>query len=127
MTITSIKNHPKITKTPSNFHLHQKKPDANDTNESDSQQEEDTEPQTYGRGRRARLAPGTYKAMNEGLIAAVVHELDQEDEMLPPDLALVGTLNSEPKSIDEALRGPDAEEWRKALEYEINQLEKLGT
>ena len=65
--------------------------------------------------------------MNEGLIAAAVHELDQEDEMLPPDLALVGTLNSEPKSIDKALRGPDAEEWRKALEYKINQLKKLGT
>ena len=65
MTITSIKNHLKIIKTPSNFHHHQKKPDANDTNESDSQQEEDTEPQTYGRGRRTRLAPGTYKAMNK--------------------------------------------------------------
>src|ERR1700761_8785792 len=65
--------------------------------------------------------------MNEGYVAALVHEIDPEDELLPPDLALVGTLNSEPKSIDEALRGPDAEEWRKALEYEISQLEKLGT
>ena len=29
--------------------------------------------------------------------------------------------------MDKALRGPDAEEWRKALEYKINQLQKLGT
>ena len=59
--------------------------------------------------------------MNEGLITAIVHELDLEDKMLPPDLALVRTLNSEPKSIEKALRGPDAEEWRKALEYQSAQ------
>jgi hypothetical protein len=29
--------------------------------------------------------------------------------------------------LDKALRGPNADEWQKALEYEISQLEKLGT
>ena len=47
--------------------------------------------------------------------------------MLPLDFTLVGTLNSEPKSLDEALQGLDADKWNKALDYEIDQLEKLGT
>ena len=46
---------------------------------------------------------------------------------LPPDFALVGAIGTEPQSIDEALRGPNAKEWQTALNYEINQLEKLGT
>ena len=46
--------------------------------------------------------------------------------MLPPDFALVSTLNSEPKLLDEVLQGPDADKWNKALDYEIGQLEKLG-
>ena len=36
-------------------------------------------------------------------------------------------MNSEPKSLDKALQGPKAKEWQTALEYKINQLEKLGT
>ena len=46
---------------------------------------------------------------------------------LPPDIAAVGHTGSDPKTPDEALRGPDAKEWQAALEYEINQLKKLGT
>ena len=46
---------------------------------------------------------------------------------LPPDIAAVGHTGSDPKMLDEALRGSDAKEWQAALEYEINQLEKLGT
>ena len=30
-------------------------------------------------------------------------------------------------TLDEALRGPNTQEWLKALDYEISQLEKLGT
>ncbi|KAG2048406.1 hypothetical protein BDR06DRAFT_895720 [Suillus hirtellus] len=30
-------------------------------------------------------------------------------------------------TLSQALRGPDAEKWKKALDYEISQLEKLGT
>ena len=44
---------------------------------------------------------------------------------LPPDFALVGGLNSEPKLSDEVLHGPNAKEWQAALDYEIGQLEKL--
>jgi hypothetical protein len=46
--------------------------------------------------------------------------------MLPPDFATVGAMGTEPASIDEALRGPNAKEWQAALDYEISQLEKLG-
>jgi len=47
--------------------------------------------------------------------------------MLPPDFATVGAMGTEPASIDEALRGPNAKEWQAALDYKISQLEKLGT
>jgi hypothetical protein len=36
-------------------------------------------------------------------------------------------MGKEPASIDEALKGPNANAWKKALEYEINQLQKLRT
>jgi Reverse transcriptase (RNA-dependent DNA polymerase) len=101
----------------------------------------ESQPQAYGRGQRARKAPGEYKAMNEGLVAATALDDDLQSKYqssihsehseptynLPPDFAFIGFMNSEPKSLDEALRGPKAKEWQTALEYEINQLEKLGT
>ena len=40
---------------------------------------------------------------------------------------LVGAPSSDPHSLDEALLGPDMKKWQAALEYEISQLEKLGT
>jgi hypothetical protein len=44
-----------------------------------------------------------------------------------PLLALAGSMGMEPASIDEALKGPDADAWKQALEYKINQLQKLRT
>ena len=44
---------------------------------------------------------------------------------LPPDFALVGSIRSDPKTLNEALHGPDTKHWQEALEYEISQLEKL--
>lgn len=35
---------------------------------------------------------------------------------LPPDFAIVGAMGTEPASIDEALRGPNAKEWKAALD-----------
>jgi Reverse transcriptase (RNA-dependent DNA polymerase) len=91
--------------------------------------------------------------MNEGMVAAIAAFVEEdpdelEDETknnsevdslenldddlddfyeLPPDIALAGHYDTDPKTIDEALRGPNAKEWQEALEYEISQLEKLGT
>ena len=89
--------------------------------------------------------------MNEGLIAAVILDNDieadkvpketvAEEEVfetvdedfdyqynLPPDIALVGYSNGDLKMLDKALCGPNAKEWQEALDYEILQLEKLGT
>jgi hypothetical protein len=53
---------------------------------------------------------------------------DDQEQMftdLLPDFALIGGLNSEPPSMDEALHGPDAQKWQEVLNYEISQLEKM--
>ena len=54
---------------------------------------------------------------------------DKEDweAELPPDFALIGALGTEPKSLNNALSGHHAKEWQTVLDYEIGQLEKLGT
>ena len=54
---------------------------------------------------------------------------DEEDweAELPPDFVLIGALGAEPRSLDDVLSGPHAKEWQTALDYEISQLEKLGT
>src|SRR6202522_1736571 len=60
----------------------------------------------------------------------IPYEVDDDDDSpynLPPDVALAGYAFSDPTTLDEALRGPNVEEWLKALDYEISQLERLGT
>ena len=73
--------------------------------------------QAYGQGQHTKRVPGEYKALNEGLVAATAiddnlqsdypsinhPELHDETYHLPPDLAFVGIMDSEPKSLDEAL------------------------
>ena len=103
------------------------KPNDDNPNEREPQTEAETKPQAYRRGQRSRPSPGTYRTMNNGLVATLVQENEPGDEPLPPDFALIAPLKYEPKTIDEALRGPDAEKWQEVLVYEINQLEKLGT
>jgi Reverse transcriptase (RNA-dependent DNA polymerase) len=76
--------------------------------------------------------------MNKGLITAMAHFGDFDDEDKPPDakedsdyplndFTFVATHPSDLKTLDEALRRPDAKQWEEALQYEINQLGKLGT
>ena len=99
--------------------------------------------QEYGRGHCYRQPKGAYKEMDKNSLMASValsaslevqndpldinHNTNETHELLPPDFALVGGLNSELKSLDEALSGPYAKEWKTALDYEIGQLEKLET
>lgn len=95
--------------------------------------------QRYGRGQRPRKPKGAYKDINEGLIAAISHfeDLNEDKNMsasvyedyycLYLDIALLGSHSSDPKTLDEALRGPESKHWQEVLEYEINQLENLGT
>ena len=80
--------------------------------------------------------------MHEGLAAAIV-ELDEPlpevtSESSPDkitnnlpkmaiDFALATVTSSTLHTLDEALCGPNAEWWQAALEYEISQLEKIGT
>ena len=111
--------------------------------EDQNQEENKTKSEQLGHGKHVQPKPkGMYKKMHGGLVAASAHaesldddnlaiELPEDDEDnqtdLPPDFALIGGMDSEPPSIDEALRGPDAQKWREALDYEIRQLEKMGT
>ena len=103
------------------------------------------EPNT-GRGHRTRHVPGHYARLNKGLetnFAVVEFESDEEvenapeealfavdgDLYVPPleDYALGTSLGNEPKTLDEALCIPHAKQWQAAYDYEIAQLQKLGT
>ena len=104
---------------------------------------ESEELQQYGRGHRKRMPKGAYRAINEGLTAAIALSENGQDldcsllnyndnsetlsSSYPPDFALVGNIGDNPRLLDEALRGPDAKRWQEALDYEIGQLEKLDT
>ena len=99
----------------------------------------------YGHKKRDRLPQGSYRTMNEGLVATVttVVDLDQvvsPEELhndpdcyincfqdLPPDLSLSSYSGVDPKMLDKALRGPNTKEWQEAHKYEISQLEKSKT
>ena len=59
----------------------------------------------------------TIKCANEN-----IDEYCDETYQLPPDIALASYAYLDPKTLDKALRGPDAKHWQEALEYEINQL-----
>ena len=68
--------------------------------------------------------------MHEGYVVALVQtSSDPEDlaEHLYTDYALMAADGRPPRSLDEALQGKNGVQWQKALEYEIVQLEKLGT
>jgi hypothetical protein len=114
--------------------------------EGEPQIEPDDEHQAYGRGKRVPPKPkGTYQKMHGGLVAGIAHVESPDDDdpveeiveddrgysnccyEVPPDFAMVGHTWSDPQTLDEALRGPDAKEWQKALDYEVGQLQKLGT
>ena len=93
-----------------------------------------------------------YKVLNDGLVAAItafVEEMPKDDEetpvdadmelteevdedndssyKLPPDIALIGCSDSDPKTLDKALCGSNVKEWQEALRYQISQLEKFKT
>ena len=97
------------------------------------------------RGFRARKVPGAYRRLNQGLDANAVFVDDLEDDLnepggadqrdlaeneyfdLPDSWALAGSMDEEPASLQEALEGPDGEEWKKGLEKEIGRLEAART
>ena len=85
------------------------------------------------------------KTINKGLDAklAAVEESDGEDNSLPEeamfaavgdmsvplltDFALRSSMGAKLKTLDKVLCTPRAKEWQAAYDYEITQLEKLGT
>ena len=63
--------------------------------------------------------------MNEGLTAMLVQTQDRI--MSTTDFALAAPTQSTPRMLDKVLCGPNSQQWQKALDYKISQLEKLGT
>ena len=98
-----------------------------------------------GCGHRAHHPPGHYAKLNKGLDAklATVEEFNGKDNSLPEeamfaavgdmsvqlltDFALGSLMGAELKTLDEVLCTPHAKQWQAAYDYEITQLEKLGT
>ena len=64
--------------------------------------------------------------MHEGQSATLTNESrhKEEDQI---NFTLAAPMESVMLTLDEALRGPNAKQWQVALDYEIRQLEKLGT
>ena len=52
---------------------------------------------------------------------------DEEDweVELPPDFMLIGTLGTEPRSLDDVLSRPHAKEWQTTLDYKSVSLKNL--
>ena len=103
---------------------------------------EDEPPQPQGRPQHTARYQGNYKGM---MAAAAIFDEEDVNEIfpegvesgvgeysnypykLPLDVAALGHSNSDPKTFDKALHGPNAKEWQEALDYDINHLQKLGT
>jgi hypothetical protein len=86
---------------------------------------------------RVRPPVGYYRALNQGERASTaISELLEESEMdliddeeatyNHPEQHALAAAEPEP-TLQQALNGPDAEEWQQAIDYEIGQLEKLET
>ena len=66
------------------------------------------------------------KIFPEG-VESGVREVSDYPYELPLDIVALGHSDSDPKTFEEALHGPDSKEWQEELDYKINQLQKLGT
>ena len=110
-------------------------PSTKDNQADHNPQDEDQLPDDqYGQGKRNRPPLGAFKAMNKGLTAAIMVTTDDDDDNIqeqlenidgylncfneyPPNVALVGQNTTDPRNLNEALHGPNAKEWREALQY----------
>jgi hypothetical protein len=78
--------------------------------------------------------PGYYSTLNNGTLAALSAEVEPKEELVddePNDerlthLYALAAVEPEP-TLQQVLNGPDTEEWKEAIGYELSQLEKLGT
>ncbi|KIK31570.1 hypothetical protein CY34DRAFT_103109, partial [Suillus luteus UH-Slu-Lm8-n1] len=84
-----------------------------------------------------RHPPGYYAALNEGQVATLAAapedileraESDSNDEeaLTRWQESAMAAAVAEPM-LSQALNSPDTVEWQEAIDYEIGQLEKLGT
>jgi transposase InsO family protein len=76
---------------------------------------------------RVQPPPGYYKTLNEGKQALLaMKDLPDKIPLNSFPYPALAAADREP-TLKEALSGPDAAEWQEAMNYEIGQLEKLGT
>ena len=96
---------------------------------------EDEPPQPQGRPQCTARYQGNYKGMTaaaaifdeedvdkifpEG-VESGVREVSNYPYKLPLDIVALKHSDSDPKTFDESLCGPNAKEWQEALDYEIN-------
>jgi hypothetical protein len=75
---------------------------------------------------RTRPTPGFFKTLhNQGRQSA---NLTIDERFDSPIFAMAaGGIGTEPRTLDEALEGPNADEWHTAWKAEIDQLESRGT
>ena len=86
------------------------------------------EPQ-LGCGHHARKPPGVYCTLHEGHMAAIaqLNDADEPFDLTQLEYMLLTAGGFMPHTFDEALQSPNHHSWQKTLDYEIGQLEKLGT
>ena len=84
---------------------------------------------------QARPPPGYYARLNDGESASLAAEsifeptksdFADEEPITHWQLNALAAAEAEP-TLGQALNDPDAVEWQEAIDYEISQLEKLGT
>ncbi len=82
-----------------------------------------------GRGFRARKAPGDYAKLHRGESINYAESEDPKAHLTIPadDFALALGDQDDPKSVREALAGAEKDQWTKAINDEIRQLDRLRT
>jgi hypothetical protein len=86
-----------------------------------------------GRGYRARRPAGDYKRMNEGkaTVNIMMGDDGDDDEVLEMEdevfACMMGGDGDEPRTVAEAMKGPNCQEWKVAMRRELEQLERLRT
>ena len=82
--------------------------------------------------RRTRPQPGYYRTLaglpapRESVNSSVI-ALEDPGPDEPLVALLTGAVGSEPRTLKEALAGPDANQWKSAYDAEIDQLKRLRT
>jgi hypothetical protein len=90
---------------------------------------------SYGRGKRrstkdAALVESAMAVDDEDFLASggvVVEPLESSDWFREAVHDAMSAITEDQPHIDEAIKGPESDQWKEAIEAELTQIEKLGT